>query len=188
MISLSTNSRGANYLAQVLLRPGASDLTGSFRLEPVDTMVWILHGECIYTGRVGFNFSHHNSPCCRLYRREVLQELISRCVSKGYVFQMEMIVRAREQGYTVGEVSWSVPWPIELASFPGPVPQVTESWVGLGNEATGECTSLVPYTQIPLPCLCPIPIPFDSYTNFPYRFLYHLWTECMENRNLEAQK
>ena len=25
-------SRGANYLAQTLLRPGASDLTGSFRL------------------------------------------------------------------------------------------------------------------------------------------------------------
>ena len=26
-------SRGANYLAQTLLRPGASDLTGSFRLN-----------------------------------------------------------------------------------------------------------------------------------------------------------
>lgn len=25
-------SRGANYLTQILLRPGASDLTGSFRL------------------------------------------------------------------------------------------------------------------------------------------------------------
>lgn len=63
-------SRGANYLAQVLLRPGASDLTGSFRL----------------------------------YRKEVLEKLISCCVSKGYVFQMEMIVRARELNYTVGEV------------------------------------------------------------------------------------
>lgn len=63
-------SRGANFLAQVLLRPGASDLTGSFRL----------------------------------YRKSVLEKLISRCVSKGYVFQMEMIVRARELGYTIGEV------------------------------------------------------------------------------------
>lgn len=63
-------SRGANYLAQVLLRPGASDLTGSFRL----------------------------------YRKEVLEKLISVCVSKGYVFQMEMIVRARQLGYSVGEV------------------------------------------------------------------------------------
>ena len=27
------------------------------------------------------------------------------CVSKGYVFQMEMIVRARQLGYSVGEVS-----------------------------------------------------------------------------------
>ncbi|XP_047474032.1 dolichol-phosphate mannosyltransferase subunit 1 [Penaeus chinensis] len=63
-------SRGANYVTQVLLRPGASDLTGSFRL----------------------------------YRKDVLQKLVESCVSKGYVFQMEMIIRARQFGYTVGEV------------------------------------------------------------------------------------
>uniref|UniRef100_A0A1Q3FBS5 Dolichol-phosphate mannosyltransferase subunit 1 n=1 Tax=Culex tarsalis TaxID=7177 RepID=A0A1Q3FBS5_CULTA len=63
-------SRGANFLSQLLLRPNASDLTGSFRL----------------------------------YKRDVLKELIARCKSKGYVFQMEMIVRARQLGYTVGEV------------------------------------------------------------------------------------
>ncbi|XP_001844719.2 dolichol-phosphate mannosyltransferase subunit 1 [Culex quinquefasciatus] len=63
-------SRGANFLSQLLLRPNASDLTGSFRL----------------------------------YKKEVLKELISRCKSKGYVFQMEMIVRARQLGYSVGEV------------------------------------------------------------------------------------
>uniref|UniRef100_A0A8C6SL16 Dolichyl-phosphate mannosyltransferase subunit 1, catalytic n=1 Tax=Neogobius melanostomus TaxID=47308 RepID=A0A8C6SL16_9GOBI len=63
-------SRGANFLTQVLLRPGASDLTGSFRL----------------------------------YKRPVLETLVSRCVSKGYVFQMEMIVRARQLSYSVGEV------------------------------------------------------------------------------------
>ncbi|NXJ90916.1 DPM1 mannosyltransferase, partial [Corythaixoides concolor] len=63
-------SRGANFITQVLLRPGASDLTGSFRL----------------------------------YRKEVLQKLMEKCVSKGYVFQMEMIVRARQLGYTIGEV------------------------------------------------------------------------------------
>ena len=40
----------------------------------------------------------------RLYRREVLEACIGRCVSKGYVFQMEMIVRARELGFTVSEV------------------------------------------------------------------------------------
>ncbi|XP_074826086.1 dolichol-phosphate mannosyltransferase subunit 1 isoform X1 [Natator depressus] len=62
-------SRGANFVTQVLLRPGASDLTGSFRL----------------------------------YRKEVLQKLMEKCVSKGYVFQMEMIVRARQLGYTIGE-------------------------------------------------------------------------------------
>ncbi|KAK8869833.1 hypothetical protein IAR55_000401 [Kwoniella newhampshirensis] len=63
-------SRGANYLADTVLRPGVSDLTGSFRL----------------------------------YRLAVLRDIISRCTSKGYVFQMEMIVRARSLGYTVGEV------------------------------------------------------------------------------------
>ncbi|RZC33040.1 dolichol-phosphate mannosyltransferase [Asbolus verrucosus] len=63
-------SRGANFLTQLLLRPGASDLTGSFRL----------------------------------YKKDVLEKLIKSCVSKGYVFQMEMIVRARQLRYTVGEV------------------------------------------------------------------------------------
>lgn len=52
------------------MRPGVSDLTGSFRL----------------------------------YKKEVLQKLVDSCVSKGYVFQMEMIVRARQLNYSVGEV------------------------------------------------------------------------------------
>lgn len=63
-------SRGANLLTQILLRPGVSDLTGSFRL----------------------------------YKKEVLETLIKSCVSKGYVFQMEMIIRARQRNYTIGEV------------------------------------------------------------------------------------
>uniref|UniRef100_A0AAQ4P6N6 Dolichol-phosphate mannosyltransferase subunit 1 n=1 Tax=Gasterosteus aculeatus aculeatus TaxID=481459 RepID=A0AAQ4P6N6_GASAC len=40
----------------------------------------------------------------RLYKKEVLVCLVERCVSKGYVFQMEMIVRARQLNYSVGEV------------------------------------------------------------------------------------
>eukprot|EP00092_Neocalanus_flemingeri_P024382 GFUD01026438.1.p1 GENE.GFUD01026438.1~~GFUD01026438.1.p1 ORF type:complete len:240 (-),score=66.48 GFUD01026438.1:123-842(-) len=63
-------SRGANYVTQILLRPGASDLTGSFRL----------------------------------YKKTVLEKLVAACVSKGYVFQMEMIIRARQQGFSIGEV------------------------------------------------------------------------------------
>ncbi|KAK9892309.1 hypothetical protein WA026_019112 [Henosepilachna vigintioctopunctata] len=63
-------SRGANFLTQLLLRPRASDLTGSFRL----------------------------------YKKHVLQHLVNSCVSKGYVFQMEMIIRARQMDYTIGEV------------------------------------------------------------------------------------
>lgn len=66
-------SRGANFLTQILLRPGASDLTGSFRL----------------------------------YRRDVLKKLVSSCISKGYVFQMEMIIRARQFNCSIGEVGIS---------------------------------------------------------------------------------
>ncbi|ELU36243.1 glycosyltransferase family 2 protein [Rhizoctonia solani AG-1 IA] len=63
-------SRGANFLADTVLNPGVSDLTGSFRL----------------------------------YRKNVLKHIIELVVSRGYVFQMEMMVRARALGYTVGEV------------------------------------------------------------------------------------
>lgn len=40
----------------------------------------------------------------RLYKKEVLKRVIMETKSKGYVFQMEMIVRAREAGYKIGEV------------------------------------------------------------------------------------
>ena len=63
-------SRVANYLAQVALRPGVSDLTGSFRL----------------------------------YRKEALADCVSLTRSKGFIFQMEIIVRAREIGFSIGEV------------------------------------------------------------------------------------
>ncbi|PHJ23718.1 dolichol-phosphate mannosyltransferase subunit 1 [Cystoisospora suis] len=63
-------SRGANFLAQTLLNPGVSDLTGSFRL----------------------------------FKRPVLEDLMKRITSKGYVFQMEVAVRARSLGYSIGEV------------------------------------------------------------------------------------
>lgn len=40
----------------------------------------------------------------RLYRLPVLRHIITLTQSRGYVFQMEMMVRARALGYTVGEV------------------------------------------------------------------------------------
>jgi len=63
-------SRGANFLADTVLNPGVSDLTGSFRL----------------------------------YKKPVLQRIITLTQSRGYVFQMEMMVRAKALGYSVGEV------------------------------------------------------------------------------------
>ncbi|KAK3679473.1 dolichol-P-mannose synthesis [Recurvomyces mirabilis] len=63
-------SRGANLVADTVLRPGVSDLTGSFRL----------------------------------YKRKVLEEVIGATESKGYSFQMEMMVRAKAKGFRVAEV------------------------------------------------------------------------------------
>lgn len=63
-------SRGANFVSTLLLTPGASDLTGSFRL----------------------------------YKRDVLAAIMPRVKSRGYVFQMEVIVVARALGFTIGEV------------------------------------------------------------------------------------
>jgi dolichol-phosphate mannosyltransferase len=80
-------SRGANFLADTVLDPGVSDLTGSFRCA---------HMPLIET--------ETDRGCLRLYRVHVLRHIISVTVSKGYVFQMEMMVRARALGYTVGEI------------------------------------------------------------------------------------
>ena len=63
-------SRVANFIADTLLNPGVSDLTGSYRL----------------------------------YKREVFNNIMAAMQSKGYVFQMEIIVRAHDMNYTIGEV------------------------------------------------------------------------------------
>lgn len=62
-------SRTANLIADVMLMPGVSDLTGSFRL----------------------------------YKKNVLEKVIISTESKGYSFQMEMMVRAKALGYKVEE-------------------------------------------------------------------------------------
>jgi dolichol-phosphate mannosyltransferase len=62
-------SRTANLIADVMLLPGVSDLTGSFRL----------------------------------YRKNVLEKVIHSTSSKGYSFQMEMMVRAKAMGCRVAE-------------------------------------------------------------------------------------
>jgi dolichol-phosphate mannosyltransferase len=40
----------------------------------------------------------------RLYKKEVLKDLVPRLKSKGYVFQMEAIARAQYAGYKIEEV------------------------------------------------------------------------------------
>eukprot|EP01038_Epipyxis_sp_PR26KG_P003984 gene3984-5708_t len=63
-------SRGANLLASLLLNPGLSDLTGSYRL----------------------------------YKKHVLEDLMKSVKSRAYVFQMEVIIRAKQKGYSIAEV------------------------------------------------------------------------------------
>lgn len=43
----------------------------------------------------------------RLYKRDVLWEVTKKVHSKGYVFQMKLMVLAKSMGYTVAEVSIS---------------------------------------------------------------------------------
>jgi dolichol-phosphate mannosyltransferase len=40
----------------------------------------------------------------RLYKKDMLQTVITKVQSKGYVFQMELIVLAQAMGYTIAEV------------------------------------------------------------------------------------
>lgn len=63
-------SRVANYLAHIMLRPGVSDLTGSFRL----------------------------------YKRKCFDKIMADMEATGYVFQMEIIVRARKLGLHIEQV------------------------------------------------------------------------------------
>jgi dolichol-phosphate mannosyltransferase len=63
-------SRVANFIADTLLNPGCSDLTGSFRV----------------------------------YKKKVLETIIGMTMAKGYTFQMEMVIRARQQNFTIAEV------------------------------------------------------------------------------------
>jgi len=53
----------------------------------------------------------------RLYKKSALEDVISSCVSKGYVFQMEMIVRATRKGYHIEEVSLFIPIHCDFDSF-----------------------------------------------------------------------
>ena len=40
----------------------------------------------------------------RLYKKEVLEKIIKDIISKGYAFQMEIIIRATQYGYKIEEI------------------------------------------------------------------------------------
>ena len=61
-----TVSRGANLITQILLRPGVSDLTGSFRLYKKDVLQTLVNS-CVSKGYV-FQASHHADSINNLKR------------------------------------------------------------------------------------------------------------------------
>ena len=84
-------SRGANFLAQFLLSPGVSDLTGSFRLYRREALARLI-AESVskgYVFQVGWTGVSHSEA-------EIL--------ARNSEFQMEMMFRAKKAGYSVGEV------------------------------------------------------------------------------------
>lgn len=70
-------SRVANFITSTALGSEFSDLTGSYRL-----------------------YKKYN----KLYLREVFQQLITQITTKGYSFQMEILIRAWKNGKKIEEV------------------------------------------------------------------------------------
>ena len=73
-------SRVANFIADTLLNPGVSDLTGSFRLYKKEAFTRIM--KAMQSKGLNLNWIWKS----------------------GYVFQMEVIVRAHAMDFSIGEV------------------------------------------------------------------------------------
>lgn len=114
-------------LAKIVLGGGVSDVTGSFRYDLLFLLSYFLpisrllsprcHGLCralqpsplplVSSAQLTSHHPFRLSPSRivnRLYKKPVLHSLIASTISKGYVFQMEIITRAKAAGYNIGEV------------------------------------------------------------------------------------
>jgi dolichol-phosphate mannosyltransferase len=98
-------SRVANYLAHTLLAPRCSDLTGSFRLytkSAIDRYRATTGGfsciVCVLCACVCAYVIVSTASIASITR------LMAEMQSTGYVFQMEIIVRASNMGLRIGEV------------------------------------------------------------------------------------
>lgn len=93
----------ANYIAATLLRPGVSDLTGSFRLYRRDVLEKLVQE----VQSRGYVFQARRRPrhIAAPVRPSVVATSCSRApVLRGVRMQMEIIVRATSSGMRVGEV------------------------------------------------------------------------------------
>ena len=118
-------SRGANFIATLLLSPRASDLTGSYRLykrsvleaiiPQVRAMIWVVgvarecedppgrgswaRGLPLLPSSAAACLDRQHAPHSRVSPPSPLPRQV---VSRGYVFQMEILVRCRYAGYSIG--------------------------------------------------------------------------------------
>lgn len=95
-------SRVANFLAHVALRPRVSDLTGSFRLYKRAVLGTTV--EHVRSKVRGHPRPCHGPATPLATARPAAAARRACTVRQGYAFQMEIIVRARELGYTIEEV------------------------------------------------------------------------------------
>lgn len=107
----------------------------------------------------------------RLYKKEVLETLVASCISKGYVFQMEIIIRARQLKYTIAEVRQY--WNSFVSGGYSIIPVVPLRNVDLASVVFSSFEVQMRWGAI-------------SNGNFHYlnRYQFLLWIAFMENPNL----
>jgi len=106
-------SHHPKYLPEFIekqIKTNADIVTGSRYLRNGGVYGWPFMRRLVSRGaNFGASFVL-GSPCSdltgsfRVYRKEVLERIIKEVVSKGYAFQMEMVMRAKSYGYKIEEV------------------------------------------------------------------------------------
>jgi hypothetical protein len=64
----------------------------------------------------------------KIYRKEIAHELYAACISDGFLFDVEIILRAREKGYRIME------FPIEWTSDPDSRLSVSRTFLNIPSE------------------------------------------------------
>ncbi|KAL8274147.1 hypothetical protein Esti_001989 [Eimeria stiedai] len=88
-------SRGANFLGEVMY------------FSPIEAKNSFSRGLTSFTHPITYLFSSWEKPTVlrtSMFKRHVLESLMPNVRSRGYAFQMEIVVRAKALGFSVGEL------------------------------------------------------------------------------------